>query len=93
MTPTMTRLRGILAEHIGPAAEQETPDDKIIWKSASAGEEMVAGDLDSLDKVEFLMAAEEEFGIDIPDAIAGGIGSLKQIADYLDAALPSANAN
>ncbi|KAI9634685.1 acyl carrier protein-like protein [Dioszegia hungarica] len=40
--------------------------------------------LDSLDAVEVVMAIEEEFGIEIPDAEADEITTVKQAIDYVE---------
>jgi len=40
---------------------------------------------DSLDTVELVMAFEEEFGIEIPDAEAEKITSVKEAVEYIDA--------
>ena len=39
--------------------------------------------LDSLDAVEVVMAIEEEFNIEIPDADADAIASVQQAVDYI----------
>jgi NADH dehydrogenase (ubiquinone) 1 alpha/beta subcomplex 1 len=39
--------------------------------------------LDSLDAVEVVMAIEEEFSIEIPDAEADNITSIQQAIDYV----------
>jgi acyl carrier protein len=40
-------------------------------------------DLDSADWLDFLVAVHERTGVDIPDAQAGRLGTLDQIADFL----------
>ncbi|XP_006454408.1 ACP acyl carrier protein/NADH-ubiquinone oxidoreductase NDUFAB1/SDAP subunit [Agaricus bisporus var. bisporus H97] len=40
--------------------------------------------LDSLDAVEVVMAVEEEFSIEIPDAEADAIQTVKQAIDYIE---------
>jgi acyl carrier protein len=39
--------------------------------------------LDSLDKVEVLVAIEEEFGLELPNEIFDNVTSLDKIANYL----------
>jgi NADH dehydrogenase (ubiquinone) 1 alpha/beta subcomplex 1 len=39
--------------------------------------------LDSLDTVELVMALEEEFGVEIPDAEADKIGSVADAVNYV----------
>ena len=40
-------------------------------------------DLDSADWLNFLVAVHEKTGVDIPDAQAGRLGTLDQIADFV----------
>lgn len=40
-------------------------------------------DLDSADWLDFLVAVHEKTGVDIPDAEAGRLGTLDQIADFV----------
>ncbi|EJD03565.1 acyl carrier protein [Fomitiporia mediterranea MF3/22] len=58
----------------------EKVDPSKVTDSAS-----FAGDLglDSLDAVEVVMAVEEEFGIEIPDAEADEIQTVQQAIDYI----------
>lgn len=39
--------------------------------------------LDSLDAVEFLMAVEDEFGVDVPDVEAEKMDTLRAVYDYI----------
>lgn len=41
-------------------------------------------DADSLDAVELIMTAEEEFDIEIPDEVAMDIKTVKDIVDYIE---------
>lgn len=41
-------------------------------------------DADSLDAVELIMAAEDEFNIEIPDDVAMNLKSVKDIVDYIE---------
>ena len=41
-------------------------------------------DADSLDAVELIMTAEDEFGIEIPDEDAMNIKTVKDIVDYIE---------
>jgi len=51
-----------------------------IKSSASFAEDL---GLDSLDAVEVVMAVEEEFSIEIPDAEADAIQTVQQAIDYI----------
>ncbi len=55
------------------------PND--VTENASFVEDLGA---DSLDIVDFVMALEEEFGIDIPDEEAQKIKTVKDAVDYID---------
>ena len=41
-------------------------------------------DADSLEEVELIMTAEDEFGIEIPDEDAMNIKTVKDIVDYIE---------
>jgi acyl carrier protein len=68
-----TRVKTILTEHLGVEPEKVTP-------SASLIDDLGA---DKLDKVEIVMAAEEEFGVKIPDADAQGLVTVNDLVAYL----------
>ncbi|KAI0307793.1 acyl carrier protein-like protein [Multifurca ochricompacta] len=54
--------------------------EKSIKPSASFTDDLA---LDSLDAVEVVMAVEEEFSIEIPDAEADAIQTVQQAIDYI----------
>ena len=60
-----TRLKKVFSEYFGPEALDRAGDDTKLFYNH--GEEPTQAGLDSLDKIELLMAVEEEFGIDIDD--------------------------
>ncbi len=70
----MTVLRDALAE-IAPEVDAQA------LVAARALRRQV--DLDSADWLNFLIAVHEKTGIEIPDAEAGRLTTLEQIADYL----------
>lgn len=57
-----------------------------IDRAALSGDTHVLNDIgyDSLDQVEFIMAVEDEFGIEIDDEQAYGMLTLQQTADVVD---------
>jgi len=57
-------------------------DEDIITLEANLKDDL---NLDSLDAVELIMAAEEEFHIEIPDDVALNIKSVKDVVDYIEA--------
>ena len=67
------RIKGIIAERLELKADQIVPD-------ASLQEDLGA---DSLDAVELIMALEEEFGIDIPDAHAEELKTVGNVFSYI----------
>lgn len=83
------KLREMLTEHFGPAAVEGLANDTKMWAQVPQNGFGVTGELDSLDKVEFLMGVEEEFQIDIPDSLAQQMHSIDDIANYLDRILAS----
>lgn len=66
MSNTANRVRSIIVEHLGV-------EEKDVTENASFIDDLGA---DSLDTVELVMALEEEFGIEIPDADAEEIRNL-----------------
>ena len=68
------RVKEIVVEQLGVNADQVTPDAKLI-------EDLGA---DSLDAVELVMALEEEFGNEIPDAEAEKLQSVGDIIKYIE---------
>ena len=68
------RVKEIIVEQLGVNADQVTPDAKLI-------EDLGA---DSLDAVELVMALEEEFGNEIPDAEAEKLQSVGDIIKYIE---------
>ena len=80
---TLERLQQLLASVLQIESRQVTPDAVISELFDRYGG-------DSLDQVEFVMAVEEEFGVEIPDAEAGAweellpTGTVHQFARWID---------
>ncbi len=68
------RVNAIIVEQLGVKPEQITPEAKFI-------EDLGA---DSLDTVELVMAVEEEFGKEIPDAEAEKLQSVGDVIKYVE---------
>lgn len=66
------KVKKIILEHISKDTEKFSSNSKLSDHGA-----------DSLDAVEIIMAAEEEFGIEIPDEDAQKMETMKQIVDYI----------
>lgn len=67
------KVKEIIVEQLGVSAEKVTSEAKFI-------EDLGA---DSLDTVELVMAFEEEFGAEIPDADAEKLTNVGAIVKYL----------
>ncbi len=70
-----SRVREIISEQLGVAANEVTPEASFI-------EDLGA---DSLDIVELVMALEEEYGMEISDEDAEKIRTVKDVVDYIQA--------
>jgi acyl carrier protein len=70
-----TKVREKIAEQLGVAADEVTPDSSFI-------EDLGA---DSLDIVELVMALEEEFNVEISDEDAEKIRTVKDVVGYIEA--------
>ena len=68
-----TKLREIICEQLGKNPDQVQNESKF-WPDLEA---------DSLDQVELIMAAEEEFAIDISDDDAEKIITFGRAVDYI----------
>lgn len=99
---TKGRIRAIMEEHFGPGRTQGIGDDDQPWKedeakrsARSAAGQSHAGaseELDSLDKVEFIMAVEEEFGVEIPDEMVTHLHSINDVAGHVDSLIATRDA-
>ena len=68
------RVRGIIVEQLGVAAEEVTPEASFIDDLGA----------DSLDIVELVMAIEEAFDLEIPDEDAERIQSVQDAWSYIE---------
>jgi acyl carrier protein len=66
------KVKKIILEHISKDTEKFGSSSKLSDHGA-----------DSLDAVEIIMAAEEEFGIEIPDEDAQKMETMEQIVEYI----------
>ncbi|KLT22034.1 acyl carrier protein [Wolbachia endosymbiont of Armadillidium vulgare str. wVulC] len=66
------KVKKIILEHISKDVEKFDGSSKLSEHGA-----------DSLDAVEIIMAAEEEFGIEIPDEDAQKMETMEQIVEYV----------
>lgn len=73
MTDTQERVNKILIDHLGVSEADLRPETLL--------QEL---DVDSLDTVELAMAIEQEFGIEVEDADAERLTTVKEMWDYVD---------
>jgi acyl carrier protein len=71
------RVRNIVAEQLGVDLAEIRPDAHILDDLGA----------DSLDVVELVMALEESFDIEIPDAAVEGLRTIADVERYVDAQL------
>ena len=72
MSDIESRVKKIIAEQLG-VEESQVTNEKSFGTDLGA---------DSLDKVELVMALEDEFGIEIPDEDAEKITTVQLAIDY-----------
>lgn len=68
------KVKDIIVDQLGVNPEQVTPTASFI-------EDLGA---DSLDTVELVMAFEEEFGVDVPDADAEKLQNVGDVIKYIE---------
>lgn len=68
-----TRVKTVVTEHLGVEAEKVTSSANLVNDLGA----------DDLDKVEIVMASEEEFGVQISDADARRIVTVGDLVAYL----------
>ena len=69
----LEKIKSIVADQLGVDEDQVTEDASFIDDLGA----------DSLDIVEFIMALEEEFGIEIPDEDVEKIVTVKDVVEYI----------
>lgn len=74
MSAVSSRIRSIISEQLGISEDEITPDSSFM-------EDLGA---DSLDIVEVIMAIEEEYGMEIPDAEVEGMDTVKALVEYVE---------
>ena len=74
MSDTFEKVKNLIVDKLNISADSVQQDSSFI-------EDLGA---DSLDVVDFVMALEEEFGIDIPDSEAQNIKTVKDAVDFID---------
>ncbi|NLK63258.1 MAG: acyl carrier protein [Fusobacteria bacterium] len=69
------KVKEVIVEQLGVDPDQVTENASFINDLGA----------DSLDTVELIMAFEEEFGVEIPDAEAAKLNTVKDVLDYIEA--------
>ena len=67
------RVKNIIVEQLGVEADQVKPEAQFVNDLGA----------DSLDTVELIMALEEEFDIEIPDADAEKVVTVGDVVEYI----------
>ena len=70
------KFRKILSRHIPIDLSRMQPDDRFV-------EDLRMDALDSLSTVEYVIAVEKEFGINIPDSAAEKMLTFQSVVDYV----------
>lgn len=83
MQDTKDRLITILTEQFGDSVANDAREGREIFVDHGRG--WADGSLDSLDKVEFVMAVEDEFHISVPDYAIRDFRLLDDVATFVDA--------
>ena len=71
------KVRQLICEQLGKSPDKVNLDTKIV-------EDLGA---DSLDVVEMLMAAYDEFGVEVPDDKIEGLKTIGDVVDYIQSAI------
>ena len=77
MSTVAERVRNVVTEQLGVSADKVQEESSFVNDLGA----------DSLDTVELVMALEEEFETEIPDAMAEKISTVRQAIDYIEANL------
>ncbi len=77
MSTTAERVKEIIVDHLGVDAKEITPTTNLV-------EDLAA---DSLDRIEMMMALEQEFGIAISDPEAERVTTVREVEALVDVKL------
>lgn len=83
MPTTRERLLDFIEEQFGETVAEAAKEGVDVFVDHGKG--WADGSLDSLDRVEFVMAVEDAFSLEIPDNQASGFRTLDDVATYVDA--------
>ncbi len=77
-------LREMLGHHVPFQLDGLAADDALV-------QDLRMDELDSMSTVEFLLEVEERFGTKVPDSVAETLRTLRDLVDYLEHRVPTAN--
>ena len=81
---TIEGVRAVFEEFFGPSQLAEVGNYGHLWVDHGSGQPRCRADLDSLDRVEFIMALEEHFEVMIPDDVADSCETIAVTAAEID---------
>lgn len=81
--PIKSKLVGMIDQMFGRSIAAAAQEGKEIFFDHDEGRAPDSDYLDSLDRVELVMAAEEEFGVEVPDVIAKSFKTIDDAASYI----------
>lgn len=83
MEEVKNKLVGMIDQMFGPQIAEKANNGEEIFFDHDEGRAPDADYLDSLDRVELVMACEEEFGVEVPDVIAKAFKTVDDAASYI----------
>ena len=83
MEEVKNKLVGMIDQMFGPQIAAAAQEGKEIFFDHDNGRAPDSDYLDSLDRVELVMACEEEFGVEVPDVIAKTFKTIDDAASYI----------
>ncbi|MBX9815387.1 MAG: hypothetical protein K2X76_11860 [Sphingomonas sp.] len=89
---TIEGVRAVFTEFFGPSQLIAVGDHGHLWVDHGSGQPRCRADLDSLDRVEFIMALEEHFEVMIPDDVADGCTTIAGTAEAIEQLLAAKQA-
>lgn len=81
---TIDGVRAVFEEFFGPSQLAEVGNEGNLWVDYGSGQPRCRADLDSLDRIEFIMALEEHFELAIPDDVADRCETIASTAAEID---------
>ena len=86
-TTILDRVRAVFAEFYGPSMLMELGNDTEVWAEVPPRAAFPPRLMDAIDHLEFIMALEDEFHVEISDEIAEKCTTLAATAAQIEAFL------